>query len=106
MKINKAIVLSIILAVAVVSPLVASAQAGQVFLDIIRSITDLAMNLLIGVGVLFLVLAGFMFLFARGDESKLSQARTMLLWSVIGIAVGALAPVFVGLATDFVGQWW
>jgi hypothetical protein len=84
----------------------AAVAPGQGFIDILNNITMLAMNVLIGVGVLFLVLSGFMFILARGDESKLSTARSMLLWSVIGIAVGALAPVFLNLATSVIGNWW
>jgi len=106
---NSKLLITVLTLTVMASPILVMAQAanpGQTFLNTLQNITKLAMNVLIGVGVLFLVLAGFYFVFARGDESKLGTARSMLLWSVIGIAVGVLAPVFIDLATSFVGKWW
>ena len=34
--------------------------------------------------VLFLVYAGFLFISAQGNDQKLSQARTVFLWTLIG----------------------
>ncbi|MCX6765141.1 MAG: hypothetical protein NT148_01225, partial [Candidatus Nealsonbacteria bacterium] len=68
--------------------------------------TKFAMTILVLIGILFLVLAGFQFVFARGDESKLSTARGMILWSLIGIAVGALGPILVDYAAGLIGKWW
>jgi tellurite resistance protein TehA-like permease len=76
----------------------AQGAAGGKLLDIIGRLSGYAMQVLIGVGLLFLVLAGFKFVFARGDESKLASARSMLLWSIIGIMVGALAPSLLDMA--------
>lgn len=90
-------------------PLAVLAQAnpGQQIINMVQQVAKFAMVLLIGIGVLFLVLAGFQFVLARGDESKLSTARAMLLWSVIGIAVGALGPMLVNWAISLTGAaWW
>lgn len=56
-----------------------------------------------GLGVVFLVLAGFYFVTARGDDRKIEKARTMVLWVIIGIAVVLLAEYFIGLVWRFVG---
>lgn len=76
----------------------AQGAAGGKLLDIIGRLSGYAMQVLIGVGLLFLVLAGFQFILARGDESKLASARSMLIWSIIGIMVGALAPFLLDMA--------
>ena len=91
---------------AVFFPTLALAQgaAGEKLLNIIDSLSGYALNILIGVGLLFLVLSGFQFIFARGEESKLSTARSMLLWSILGIAIGVLAPVFLDMATNLFGE--
>jgi len=44
----------------------------------------------VGAIIMFLI-AGFLFLTAEGDPSKLAKARGAVLWGVVGIAVGILA---------------
>ncbi|MCX6759794.1 MAG: hypothetical protein NTW46_00425, partial [Candidatus Nealsonbacteria bacterium] len=90
---------------AVFFPTLALAQgaAGEKLLNIIDSLSGYALNILIGVGLLFLVLSGFQINFARGEESKLAAERSMLLWSILGIAIGVLAPVFLDMATNLFG---
>lgn len=77
-------------------PLAVFAQVapGQALINLVYTIASWLFALLIAVGVVFLILAGFQFILARGDESKLSSARSMLLWSLVGIGVGALAWFF------------
>lgn len=60
-----------------------------------QSFANLVILVCIAIGVIFIALAGLKFLTARGDESKLAEARSMLLWGLIGIAiiVGALLLV-------------
>lgn len=76
-----------------VFPLAAFAQQvapGQQIIDLVGVLASWLLALLVAVGVLFLVLAGFQMVLARGDETKLAAARSMILWSLIGIAVGGL----------------
>jgi len=70
------------------------AGPGTALVNLLFTIASWLFAVLLAVGVIFLILAGFQFIFARGDESKLATARSMLLWSLIGIAVGALAWFF------------
>ena len=71
-----------------------AAGPGDALIGLLDTVASWLFAVLLGVGVIFLILAGFQFIFARGEESKLSTARSMLLWSLIGIAVGALAWFF------------
>jgi len=41
--------------------------------------------------VIMFIYAGFIFLSASGDPSKVAEARRAVLWGVIGVAVGLLA---------------
>ena len=57
---------------------------------------------------LFIVIAGFMFVFARGNESKLSEAKKNFLYVIIGalLILGAwvLATLIGGTVTQLVGN--
>ncbi|MEK7090471.1 MAG: hypothetical protein AAB930_02705 [Patescibacteria group bacterium] len=45
--------------------------------------------------VIFLVIAGFMFVTARGNEEQLTKAKAMLFWTIIGAAVIVGAKILV-----------
>jgi hypothetical protein len=58
--------------------------------------------------VLFIVVAGFMFVFARGNESKISEARKNFVYVIIGalLILGAwmIANLIGGTVTQLVGN--
>lgn len=37
--------------------------------------------------VIFMIIAGFMFVTARGNEEQLTKAKTMLWWTIVGTAI-------------------
>jgi len=39
------------------------------------------------IAVIFIILSGAMFVFARGNEEKITKAKSMLIWTVVGTAV-------------------
>jgi len=41
----------------------------------------------IPIAILFLVYAGFLFVTAQGNETKISKAKTAFMWTVVGIGV-------------------
>jgi hypothetical protein len=55
------------------------------------------------VALLIMVIAGFRYIFARGDAQKITDAKNMILYSIIGLVITALAAtivnVFLGRAT-------
>ena len=84
---------------AVVLPLIASAQAQDIVTPIAKNVLSLAQVLVTVVFVLAIVAFGWgivQFIFAGGDPSKISAAKSFLLWGVIGMAV--MASLF-GLIT-------
>ncbi len=45
----------------------------------------------IAFAVLMFIFAGFLFLTAQGDPTKISSAKKALIWGIIGVAVGILS---------------
>lgn len=54
--------------------------------------------------VIFLVIAGFMFVTARGNEEQLTKAKTMLFWTIIGAAIIIGANIIAAAIADFGGK--
>ena len=57
------------------------------FPKLIKAVLDAAFIIGLPIAVLFIVFAGLRFVWARGNESKLTSAKNNLLYTVIGIAV-------------------
>lgn len=60
---------------------------------IIENIVELISSVVTALAVIFIVLAGFNFITARGDESKIDKAKSMLLWALIGVGIVAGAKL-------------
>lgn len=73
----------------------------------IKAVLGLIVKVGIPVASMFLIWAGFLFLTAQGNETKLTAAKHAFLWSCIGfgILLGAwlLAIAFEGVITSFSG---
>jgi type IV secretory pathway VirB2 component (pilin) len=59
--------------------------------DAIDKIVNFVFGLLIAVAVLFIIIAGFMFITASGNDDQVKKARSMLLYAVVGVIVALLA---------------
>ncbi len=59
--------------------------------DFLFAILDILLTFALPIIVLFIIYAGFLFVTAQGDTSKITTARSALTWSVIGgvIILGA-----------------
>jgi len=60
---------------------------GDCLAAFLLNILDFVINIGSIVVILMLVLVGFKFVVARGSDTKITEARTMLLWTVIGALV-------------------
>ena len=56
------------------------------------------------VAVFFMIYAGFTMVMAGGNEEKLSKAKTMFLWTVIGIAILLGAKVLSAVICGTINQ--
>ena len=70
--------------------------AGTSLTTLIADIMSLVTRIGIVIVILMLVYVGFLFVTAQGNESKLTQAKTALMWTVIGalILLGAQAIAY------------
>jgi hypothetical protein len=82
-KIKIAIVLSTLPAVV----LAGQAGATGTFVTILENIANFLKALGAAMCVICLILAGFYFMTAGGDEKKLALARQMILWAVVGLII-------------------
>jgi len=55
------------------------------------------------IAVICFVIAGVMFLTARGDPAKLTLARSAFLWGLAGVAVGIVAFSIIRLTCNVLG---
>ena len=74
----------------------------------IETILNAIVNFLFDYGmpivVLFMVLAGFMFVTARGNEEQLTKAKTTLFWTMVGAAVIVSAKIIAEAVKSFGNQ--
>ncbi|OGZ75420.1 MAG: hypothetical protein A3I87_03195 [Candidatus Staskawiczbacteria bacterium RIFCSPLOWO2_02_FULL_39_8] len=57
----------------------------------INAILNLIWPIFIGFAVIMFLVAGFQFLTAQGDPTKVAGARQSIIWGAVGVAVGVLA---------------
>jgi type IV secretory pathway VirB2 component (pilin) len=57
----------------------------------IQRITDFIFGLLLALAVFFIIIAGFMFVTASGNDEQVKKARGMLLYAVVGVIVALLS---------------
>jgi len=64
---------------------------AQTITGIVGNLAGLITNIAIFVVVVSWIITGLLFLTAQGDPSKLTKAKTALIWAVVGTAVAILA---------------
>lgn len=73
------------------------------FEDLINAIIDFIFEIGIIITPLIIIIAAFIFLTAGGDPRKITQAKEMLLYTFIGLAVIILAKGLVLVLKSFFG---
>ena len=67
---------------------------------LIDNVFNLIWPIFMAVAVIMFLIAGFLFLTARGDPAKVKDARNAVIWGSVGVGVGLLAfsiPVMIRL---------
>ena len=66
---------------------------GTELTDLLSTILSIVMYVLFPVVVIMVMYTGFLFVTAKGNPQKIQQARTALMWTVIGglVVLGARA---------------
>ncbi len=62
---------------------------------LIENITKLALDLIGGIAVIFILIGAFWYITAFGNEEKAQKGKTTLLWAIIGLVVIILAQVII-----------
>jgi len=57
-------------------------------------------NLVVWIGVIFIIYAGFLYLTSAGDDTKLKAAMNTLVYALVGIGVAILAKGIIYLVTS------
>ena len=97
---NKKLVSLLSLAALLVAPLGAKAVTVGGIACSVQSLVEIIFGV---VAVVYFLWYGIMFLTARGDATKIGEARLGVLYGVVGVVVGGLALVVVGLIAQFFG---
>lgn len=71
------------------------------FADLIRDITQIILVVGLPLAALMIVLAGFQFVMAQGNEEKIKKARQTFYWTIIGAAVIIGARVIAEAVVNF-----
>lgn len=71
-------------------------------IDALGRISNWLFAILLIVAAIFLIVAGYFFVTARGDTDKVTTARQFVLWALIGVLVGFLAKGLVMLVNKMV----
>lgn len=96
-----------------VLPVLVSAQLGGApatvpsgadvdVMHVLDNIVNWLFSILLIVAVIYLIIAAYYFVIAQGDSDKISKARTMILYALIGVAVAFLAKGLVTLVERIV----
>jgi hypothetical protein len=72
-------------------------------IDLISAIAGWLFVIAIPVAVGVIIWAGLIFVISRGDQGKITQARKMLLYAVIGLAIIFIGQGFITLIQDILG---
>jgi hypothetical protein len=73
-------------------------------LTVLDRLTNWAFTLLLGVAVIFIILAAFKYLTARGEAKEISTAHKQVIYAAIAIAVAMASKGAVVIVRQLLGQ--
>jgi Na+/serine symporter len=63
--------------------------------DTLNTIFSIVFVTIGAIAVLMIVIAGLRYIAARGEPTKMAEAKNMILYSLVGLVIAALAATFV-----------
>ena len=73
-------------------------------MTLLGRIVDWLFAILLIVAAIWLIIAGYYFITAHGDPDRVSKARNMVLWALIGVLVAFAARGLVELVKTIAGE--
>ena len=61
------------------------------FLDVINKIAKWMYNLLLALGVVFVLYAAFLYLLSQGSDDKITTAKRVLIYAIVALVIAVLA---------------
>jgi hypothetical protein len=74
--------------------------------DVINALGNVAgfmFNVFLGLAVIFVIFAAFLYLTATGDTNRLNQAKNVLIYSIVAIVIALLAGGVTTLVQNIIG---
>ncbi|MDO8577525.1 MAG: pilin [Candidatus Wildermuthbacteria bacterium] len=84
-------------------PVLDGPQSVGEIIQIIKNITNVVFMIFVAVSVIFIVLAGFLFVMEGKNPAKLEEARNKLIYAIVGIVLALLANAFPLLLQNLLG---
>jgi hypothetical protein len=73
-------------------------------IDLINTIANYLLWIAVIGAPLVLIIAALMFMTAGGSEQKVTTAKKMFLWAVIGLSIALISKGIISLIKDFLGS--
>ena len=71
-------------------------------LTLVNTLVNWFFTIVMAIAVLMLIIAGFTWMTSGGNEEKITTARKMLIWALVGIAIALLSRGLVTLIQTLV----
>lgn len=84
-------------------PATAPATTGAQLLTLVDTLTNWVFAVFSVLTIIFVLLAAFQFITAGGDAVKLGEARSKLIWAVVGIVIALASKGLVPVVRSIVG---
>ena len=78
-----------------------SVQSSKTLLEILETALNFLLSIVGLIAIIMLVVGGMMYMLAAGDEKRMETGKTIVTYSLIGIAVSLAALVIVGQVVGF-----
>ncbi len=75
-------------------------KGGDLTKDIWK-IISFALGILGGIAVIVIIIAGIMYAISSGDSSRITMAKNMIMYAVVGLIVAMLAAVIISFVNGF-----
>ena len=72
--------------------------------QIINTITNYALGIVLALAVIFIIYAAFLYLNARGEPTEINTAKNALIYSVVAVAVAVAAYTIVQIVSQVFGN--
>ncbi|MEX2054137.1 MAG: hypothetical protein WD883_01150 [Candidatus Colwellbacteria bacterium] len=74
----------------------------ETLIEVIVTIARWMFGILMALGIVFVLYAAFLYLVAQGDDTRITTAKKVLIYSIVALVIGVLAGGISVVVQDFV----